>query len=133
MQIFGITISLPVAIATIAICCMLFDFISGVVKAAALNELSSSKMREGLAHKAAVLLYLVGGLGICGIAHILAAFPEISSIAALSGIGILGDGLAYAMFATVIIMEVRSVYENINAINPDLPIPDAIKHIDEGD
>lgn len=130
MSIFGVTISLPVAIAFIAICCMIFDFLSGVAKATFNQELSSSKMREGLGHKAAVLFYILAGLGVCGAAHVLAAYPEVSGIAALSGIGFIGDGLAYATFASVIIMEVRSVYENLNAMNSDLAIPDIIKNED---
>lgn len=87
------------------------DFITGIIKAFAKNEFSSTKMREGLFHKVGLLIAIVLGV-----------LVDI-------GEGYLDLGIylpvAEAICVYVCFMEIASIIENICKINPDI-VPDKL-------
>jgi toxin secretion/phage lysis holin len=85
---------------------VVLDVLSGVMKAAKMGELSSSKMREGLWHKSGyVLIVCLAILIEVGSQHVDIGFEMPLIIPAC--LYIIGS-------------EVMSIYENAKAINPDL-------------
>lgn len=85
---------------------VVLDVLSGVMKAAKLGELSSSKMREGLWNKSGyVLIVCLATLIEVGSQHVDIGFEMPLIIPAC--LYIIGS-------------EVMSIYENAKAINPDL-------------
>lgn len=87
---------------------ILLDIISGVIKACVENDFSSSKMREGLMHKAGTLMVLLCA-GLCDVCMSIAKIELPYSVGIVDTFGVL-----------VIAMEISSVLENCIAINPDL-------------
>lgn len=86
---------------------MLFDIIVGSVCALSTGTFTSSKAREGLCHKALILMVIV-----------LAVFVQLAS-------GVIGDlgfdiPTIVPVCTVVIVMEVASCIENIGQANPDL-------------
>lgn len=96
----------------IAICgaLILLDVVSGVLAAVKNNELSSSKMRNGLFNKAGELLLL----GLSWFLNFMANVPPLDQM------GIPSEVL-YSIGAYIGVMEIVSVVENVCKMNPDLP------------
>lgn len=91
---------------------ILLDLISGIIKALKNKDFTSSKMREGLFHKCASVLYMVFG-----------SFVDYAQ-------GFVDLGVTVPMAITVCVyiclMEIGSFIENLGEINPDL-LPSKIK------
>ena len=100
---------------------MLMDFVTGFVGAVVRGDVSSSKMREGLGHKALLL---------CVIA--LAVIVE-AGAQHVAGLGF-GGVTVTVVCAYIAVMEVASCMENVCAAYPELrdtPLMRVFKH-DEG-
>lgn len=93
--------------AVFCICFIVGDFLSGVIKAAKNKELSSTKMRIGLYHKAGFIGAMLLGYG-CQLAVNYELLP--TSFSAVFG--------GVCMY--VIITEAISIFENLCAISPEL-------------
>lgn len=101
---------------------MLMDFVTGFVGAVVRGDVSSSKMREGLGHKALLL---------CVIA--LAVIVE-AGAQHVAGLGF-GGVTVTVVCAYIAVMEVASCMENVCAAYPELrdtPLMRVFKH-DEGE
>ena len=85
---------------------ILFDFVTGLAKAAYNKQVSSTVMREGLYHKFAEILVIV-----------LAAFIYVACTHLELGFDtpILAVTCGY-----IVLMEIASIIENIGEMNPDL-------------
>ena len=85
---------------------ILFDFVTGLAKAAYNKQVSSTVMREGLYHKFAEILVIV-----------LAAFIDVACTHLELGFDtpILAVTCGY-----IVLMEIASIIENIGEMNPDL-------------
>lgn len=86
---------------------MLFDLVSGFVAAVINKEVSSSKMREGLAHKMVLLLFIALSLAVEVLSLHVADFG-------------LGGVTVYAVCVFIIVMEVASILENLCRAYPEL-------------
>ena len=90
----------------IAFAFIVLDFITGLVKAFATNSFTSTKMREGLFHKVALILCMIlGGLVDYAQGHM--------------DLGVTVP-VAAAICVYICIMEITSIIENICKINPDI-------------
>lgn len=93
-------------------CFILFDLITGLIKAFKEKNYDSSVMREGLFHKCGSVLCVVFG--------VLVDYTQ----------GYLDLGVtmpvALAICGYVVMMEIGSIIENVCAINPDI-LPDKLK------
>lgn len=96
---------------------IVLDFVSGMLKAVALKVFSSTKMREGLFHKVALMLCMLLGYGV----DIAQAYMELGFNVPISA----------SICVYIVLMEVSSIVENICTINPEL-MPDAVKGIFAG-
>lgn len=83
---------------------MLFDLVSGFAAAVINKEVSSSKMREGLAHKMVLLLFIALSL----------AVEVLSLHVADFGFG------GVTVYVFIIVMEVASILENLCRAYPEL-------------
>lgn len=85
---------------------IVFDFATGIAKAAYSKQVSSTVMREGLYHKFAEILVIVlaGGIDVA-CEHLELGFDT----------PILAVTCCY-----IVLMEIASIIENIGAMNPDL-------------
>lgn len=102
----------PVAAVVVLV---LLDILSGLTKAALAHEINSSKMREGLGHKAAYFFLLALFVLIQIIQlhfNFWADFPTVTVVAGL-----------------ICVCETISVLENACAINPDLATLPLIKEL----
>ena len=100
---------------------MLMDFVTGFVGAVVRGDVSSSKMREGLGHKALLLCVIV-----------LAVIVE-AGAQHVAGLGF-GGVTVTVVCAYIAVMEVASCLENVCAAYPELrdtPLMRVFKH-DEG-
>lgn len=101
---------------------MLMDFITGFIGAVVRGDVSSSKMREGLGHKALLLCVIVLAVIIeAGAQHV-------------AGLGF-GGVTVTVVCAYIAVMEVASCLENVCAAYPELrdtPLMRVFKH-DEHD
>lgn len=85
---------------------ILFDFATGIAKAAYLKQVSSTVMREGLYHKfAEILVIVLAGAIDVACDHLELGFDT----------PILAVTCAY-----IVLMEIASILENIGEMNPDL-------------
>lgn len=91
---------------------ILFDLITGLIKAFKEKNYDSSVMREGLFHKTGSILCVVFGC--------LVDYTQ-----SYIDIGVTLP-VALAICAYIIMMEVGSIIENVCAINPDI-LPDKLK------
>ena len=91
-----------------AVSCMGLDILTGYVGAVVNHCVSSTKMREGLGHKA--LLLCVELLAFV----IEAVCQHVESMGALSGVTVVGISVV------IIAMEVTSIWENVVAASPEL-------------
>lgn len=92
---------------------ILFDWISGLGKAFATNSYNSTKMREGLWHKAAIVSVMI-------LAYALETATGVLDMTMLGWE--LGTTLPVSSVvgAYIVLMEAGSVVENIIAMNPEL-------------
>lgn len=85
---------------------ILFDFATGIAKAAYSKQVSSTVMREGLYHKfAEILVIVLAGAIDVACEHLELGFDT----------PILAVTCGY-----IVLMEIASILENIGAMNPDL-------------
>lgn len=96
--------------AIIVLCVILLDVVSGVVKGASTQTLSSSIMREGMWHKASEILLEVLAIGAAICVSVWTDLPDYL------------DGVYYAISVYLITMESISILENICVANPELKI-----------
>ena len=85
---------------------ILFDLITGIIKAFVQNDFKSYKMRQGLFHKCGSLLCVVFGIGV-----------DIAQTYMDLGVSI---PVSTAICAYITLMEVGSIIENICVINPEI-------------
>lgn len=90
---------------------IVFDVIVGLANAYLKHELSSSKMREGLQHKAGEIFLMLLADG-CYFAMTIPPFDKL---------GIPAD-IVNLVSVFLVLMELMSIVENICKLNPDLPI-----------
>lgn len=106
MNINGLIETVNAKVLLIALIFILFDLISGVLKAVKNKNLDSTKMREGLINKVIELFSIVFGF-ICEY-----SLPQI-------GINVdVKFGSAIATY--IVIMELCSVIENLGEISPEI-------------
>ena len=86
---------------------ILFDFITGLIKAYANKNLSSTKMREGLLHKVAFVLVLLLGW-LCEFATPILGLPEPFG------------AIYYGVAVYIVLTEICSIIENLGEMNPEL-------------
>ena len=102
----------PFIIVCVAI---VLDVISGCIKAAAHNELSSSTMRTGMWHKASEILLEILAI-LCSIAvHYWDALPQ--------ELDVVYNGISLYIIA----MELISIIENITETNPEINLDSILK------
>lgn len=99
-------------LAGITFCFILFDLITGIIKAFKEKNFMSSVMREGLFHKSASILCVVFGFGVDKAQEVIDLGVEVPAGSAICGY--------------IILMEIGSIIENIGAINPDI-VPKKLK------
>ena len=102
---------------------MLMDFVTGFVGAVVRGDVSSSKMREGLGHKALLLCVIV-----------LAVIVE-AGAQHVAGLGF-GGVTVTVVCAYIAVMEVASCLENVCAAYPELrdtPLMRVFKHDEDGE
>ena len=90
----------------IAFAFIVLDFLTGLTKAFATNSFTSTKMREGLFHKVALLLCMILG---CLVDHA-QGYVDL-------GIAV---PVAAAVCVYICLMETTSIIENICKINPEI-------------
>lgn len=93
-----------------------FDTISGLIKAFATNAFNSTKVKEGIFHKAALILIMVMSVVIDILSGFIPSMPF--TVPLTQGCCLL-----------IIGMECMSVLENVCAINPTLKDSALIKHL----
>lgn len=91
-----------------AVSCMGIDVLTGYVAAVVRRDVSSTKMREGLGHKA--LLLCVELLAFV----IEVVCQHVDGMDAMSGVTVVGISIV------IILMEVTSVWENVVSASPEL-------------
>ena len=91
-----------------AVACMGLDILTGYVAALVRHDVSSTKMREGLGHKA--LLLCVEMLAFV----IEVVCQHVQGMDAVSGVTVVGVSIV------IILMEVTSVWEDACSASPDL-------------
>lgn len=93
-------------------CFILFDLITGILKAIKEQDFISSKMRDGLFHKCGSLLCIVFGFGVDKAQEVM-------------NLGV-SMPVASAICAYITLMEIGSIIENICIINPEI-LPKKLK------
>ena len=91
-----------------AVACMGIDVLTGYVAAVIRRDVSSTKMREGLGHKA--LLLCVEMLAFV----IEVVCQHVEGMGAISGVTVVGISVV------IIAMEVTSIWENVVSASPEL-------------
>lgn len=99
-------------ICIIALGFIVFDFVTGIIKALAKKNFTSSGMRTGLYHKIGELLILLLAIGV-----------DKANIYIDLG---LNANIASGICVYIVLMEIASIIENIGIINPKL-IPEKIR------
>lgn len=92
---------------------MLFDWVTGLGKAFATDTYNSTKMREGLWHKAAIASVMVLAYALetaTGMMDFTVVGWEVGTTLPVSGV----------VGAYIVLMEAGSVVENVVAMNPEL-------------
>ena len=90
-----------------AVSCMGLDILTGYVGAVVNHCVSSTKMREGLGHKALLCVELLAFV-------IEVVCQHVEGMGALSGVTVVGISVV------IIAMEVTSIWENVVAASPEL-------------
>lgn len=87
---------------------IVFDLLSGLLKAFATKSVSTTVMRQGIYHKSAILLVVLLAIG-C------------EYITSYIDLGFTFDGKLTVGVTTVIcLMEIMSILENLAEVNPDI-------------
>ena len=95
----------------IAFAFIVLDFLTGLIKAFATNSFTSTKMREGLFHKVALLLCMILGF-------------LVDHAQGYIDLGITVP-VAAAVCVYICLMEITSIIENVCKINPQI-VPDKL-------
>ena len=95
----------------IAFAFIALDFATGLTKAFATNSFTSTKMREGLFHKVALLLCMILG----GLVDYAQGYLDL-------GVSV---PVAVAICVYICLMEITSIIENVCKINPEI-VPDKL-------
>lgn len=91
-----------------AVACMGIDVLTGYVAAVVRRDVSSTKMREGLGHKALLLCIEL-------LAFVIEVVCQhVEGMGAMSGITVVGISVV------IIAMEVTSIWENVVSSSPEL-------------
>lgn len=91
-----------------AVACMGIDVLTGYVAAVIRHDVSSTKMREGLGHKALLLCIEL-------LAFVIEVVCQhVEGMDAMSGVTVVGISIV------IILMEVTSVWENVVSASPEL-------------
>lgn len=90
------------------------DFITGIIKAAVKNDISSKKMRLGGLNKVCEIIIMATACGLEIGIEALGRFYQAPKLAEVSGI--IAAGL---VFLYIVVMEVISILENYGEVNPD--------------
>ena len=93
-------------------CFILFDLITGLIKAFKEKNYDSSVMREGLFHKCGSVLCVVFGV-----------LVDYTQVYLDLGVTL---PVAVSICGYVVLMEIGSIVENVCAINPEI-LPDKLK------
>lgn len=101
-------------IAALTLIFMLFDIVTGLAKACKNGGYKSSKMREGLYHKGGYIACIM----LCALIEVTCEYVELGF-----HLPILKPVMVY-----IILNEVGSIIENIEAINPDI-LPKQIRDV----
>lgn len=87
---------------------IVFDLISGLLKAFATKSISTTVMRQGIYHKSAILLVVLLAIG-C------------EYITDYIDLGFTFDGkLTVGVTSVICLMEIMSILENLAEVNPDI-------------
>lgn len=87
---------------------IILDVVSGIASAASRGELRTSKLREGLMHKLALVLTIVLAIALEYASDVLPIDVKVP--------------LVIPVCAYITLMEACSVYENIKSMNPDVRV-----------
>ena len=87
---------------------IVFDLISGLLKAFATKTVSTTVMRQGLYHKSAILLVVLLAIG----CEYVMAFIDLGFT--------FGGKLVVGVTTIICLMEIMSILENLSEINPDI-------------
>lgn len=87
---------------------IVFDLISGLLKAFATKTVSTTVMRQGLYHKSAILLVVLLAIG----CEYVMAFIDLGFT--------FGGKLVIGVTTIICLMEIMSILENLSDINPDI-------------
>lgn len=87
---------------------IVLDVVSGIASAASRGELRTSKLREGLMHKLALVLTIVLAISLEYASDVLPIDVKVP--------------LVIPVCAYITLMEACSVYENIKSMNPDVRV-----------
>lgn len=98
----------------IAFAFIVLDFVTGLIKAFATNSFTSTKMREGLFHKVALLLCMILGF-------------LVDHAQGYVDLGI-SVPVAAAVCVYICLMEITSIIENICKINPEF-VPEKLANL----
>lgn len=90
------------------------DFVTGIIKACVLHDLSSRKMRAGGLNKISEIIVMAVACGLEAGIQMLGEHYRSADAAAVSGA--VAAGL---VFAYIVIMELISILENYGTISPD--------------
>ena len=99
------------SIYAIAFAFIVLDFVTGLVKAVATHSFTSTKMREGLFHKVALILCMILG----GLVDFAKGYLDL-------GVSV---PVAVAICIYICLMEITSIIENVCKINPEI-VPDKL-------
>lgn len=91
-----------------AVACMGIDVLTGYVSAVIKHDVSSTKMREGLGHKALLLCI-----------ELLAFVIEVVC-QHVDGMGVMSGVTVVGISVVIILMEVTSIWENVVSASPEL-------------
>lgn len=100
-----IQVGSPVLLATVGVL-MILDILSGLVKAFATKTVDSSKMRQGMWHKASSMLTI--------------ALAVVLDTALAHGFNLTINPVFEAVTGYIIIMEALSILENVEEANPEM-------------
>lgn len=90
------------------------DFITGLIKAAVQNDISSKKMRMGGLNKICEIVIMATACGLEIGIEMLGRYYQATKLAEVSGV--IAAGL---VFLYIVVMEIISILENYVEVNPD--------------
>lgn len=90
------------------------DFITGLIKAAVKNDVSSKKMRTGGLNKICEILVMLTACGLEIGIEVLGGYYQAPTLARIAGV--VAAGL---IFTYIVAMEIVSILENYGEVNPE--------------